>query len=38
VMAPDIFDVALTTLTDLFVGIRLVIKKVGDKASVMQKA
>jgi hypothetical protein len=38
VMAPEIFDVALTTLTDLFVGIRLVIKKVGDKASVMQKA
>ena len=38
VMAPEIFDVALTTLTDLFVGIRLVIKRVGDKASVMQKA
>jgi hypothetical protein len=36
-MAPDIFDMALTTLTDLFVGIPLVIKKVGDKASVMQK-
>jgi serine/threonine protein kinase len=38
VMAPDFFDVALTTLTDPFVGIRLVIKKVGDKARVMQKA
>ena len=38
VMAPDIFDVALTTLTDPFVEIRLVIQKVGDKARVMQKA
>jgi hypothetical protein len=36
-MAPDIFDVALITLTDLFVGIRLVVKKVGDKARVIQK-
>lgn len=36
-MAPEFFDVALTTLTDLFVGIRLVIKKVGDKARVIQK-
>ena len=37
-MAPDIFNVALTSLTDPFVGIRLVIKKVGDQARVMQKA
>jgi serine/threonine protein kinase len=38
VMAPGSFEVALTTLTDLFVGIGLVIKKVGDKARVTQKA
>ena len=38
VMAANIFNVALTTLTNPFVGIRLVIKKVGDKARVMQKA
>jgi hypothetical protein len=38
VMESDIFDKALATLTDPFVGIRLVIEKVGDKARVMQKA
>jgi serine/threonine protein kinase len=38
VIAPEIFGVALTTLTDLFVGIKLIIEKVGDKARVMQKA
>jgi hypothetical protein len=36
-MAPEFFDVALTTLTDLFVGIGLVIQKAGDKARVIQK-
>ena len=38
VMAANIFDRALTTLTDPFDRIRLIIQRVGDKARVMQKA
>ena len=38
VMAPDIFDVAITTLGNPLAGIGLVIKKIGDKAKVIRKA
>jgi hypothetical protein len=38
VMAPDIFDVAVTTLINPAAGLGLVVKKVGDRAAVeMQK-
>ena len=36
-MAPDIFDVVITTLGNPLAGIGLVIKKVGDRAQVGQK-
>ena len=35
-MAPDIFDVAVTTLTNPLAGIGLVIKKIGEKAQVQK--
>jgi len=37
-MAPDIFDVVIATLASPLAGISLTIKKIGDKAKVMQKA
>lgn len=38
VMAPDIFDVAVTTLANPLAGLSLMVKKIGNKATVMQKA
>ena len=38
IMAPDIFEVALTTLANPLAGIGLVAKKIGDKAKLEQKA
>ena len=36
-MAPDIFDVAVTTLTNPFAGIGLVLKKIGERAKLEAK-